>query len=93
MTTAEQIPPPKRGRGRPRSTPKFPLQSVILPPDRAGFKVAEVARLLGISESHAYVLVDRGEFVSFHIGSSRRITADSVAAFIQRQVAAEGRPA
>jgi hypothetical protein len=90
MTTNQ--PAPKRRRGRPRGTVKAPT-TVELPPGRAGLKVAEVAHVLGISPSQAYVLADRGEFETFHIGTRRLITADSVAAFVDRQIAAEGRPA
>jgi excisionase family DNA binding protein len=45
--------------------------------------------LLGISRAQVYVLLDAGEFASFHIGRSHRITADSVQAFIRRRIAAE----
>ena len=43
-----------------------------------------------IAVANANLVIGRGEFVSFHIGRSHRIRADSVAAFIDRQVAAEG---
>ena len=36
-----------------------------------------------------YLILGRGELVSFHIGRLRRITAESVDAYIARQVAAE----
>jgi excisionase family DNA binding protein len=52
-----------------------------------------VAEMLAISRPWFYELIKRGEFVSFHIGKNRRITANSIADFIDRQVAAEGRSA
>ena len=91
LTLTATATPPKRGRGRPRGSTKTP--TVVVPVGRAGLTPAEVATTLAISLSQVYVLLDRGEFVSFHIGSSRRITADSVVAFIERQVAAEGQTA
>jgi excisionase family DNA binding protein len=63
--------------------------AITLPPGRAGFTPAEVADLLGISRVYVYQLIQRGELVSFHLGRAHRITADSVADLIERQVAAE----
>lgn len=62
---------------------------VTLPPDRAGFTVTEVATMLAISQAHVYVMMDRGELISFHIGRKRRITADSIRDYITRQVATD----
>lgn len=64
-------------------------QTITLPAGRAGFTPAEVAASLAISRAQVYVLLDRGELASFHIGNSCRITADSLAAYIERQLAAE----
>jgi excisionase family DNA binding protein len=66
---------------------------VTLPAGRAGFTPTEVAEALAISRAHVYTLMDAGELVSFHIGRARRITADSLADYIARQVAAEDRSA
>lgn len=67
--------------------------AVSLPAGRAGFTPAEAAEVLGISPRHVYNLMDRGELVSFHLGRARRITADSLADLIARQVAAEDQSA
>ncbi len=63
--------------------------AITLPEGRAGFTPVEVANLLGISRAQVYILLDAGEFTSFHIGRSHRITADSVAAYVDRRIAAE----
>ncbi len=49
--------------------------------------------MLAISRPWVYHLMNEGELVSFHIGKNRRITANSIADYIDRQVAAEGRSA
>ena len=67
--------------------------SVALPPGRVGLTIAEVAEIVAVSPSQVYVLLEHGDLVSFHVGASRRILADSVAAYIERQVAAEGQTA
>jgi excisionase family DNA binding protein len=67
--------------------------AITLPPGRAGFTPAEVADVLGISVAYVYILIKRGELVSFHLGRAHRVTSDSVADLIERQVAAEGKPA
>jgi excisionase family DNA binding protein len=67
--------------------------TVTLPPNRAGFTPYEVAEMLAISRPWVYELIKRGELVSFHIGKNRRITADSITSYVDRQVAAEGRSA
>jgi excisionase family DNA binding protein len=63
--------------------------TITLPAGRAGFTPQEVADLLGVSRVYIYTLIQRGELVSFHLGRAHRITADSVADLIERQVAAE----
>jgi excisionase family DNA binding protein len=73
------------------SAARAPTESVTitLPAGRAGFTTMEVAELLGISRVHVYNLLNAGEFVSFHIGRSRRITADSLADYVNHRIAAE----
>ena len=58
---------------------------------RAALTPAEVADLLGMSRQWVYILLDRRELVGFHIGRKRRVTVASVAAYVDRQVAAEQR--
>jgi excisionase family DNA binding protein len=67
--------------------------AVTLPPGRAGFTPQEVADLLGISRVYVYELLKRGDLTGFHLGRAHRVTADSVAALIDRQIAAEGQSA
>jgi excisionase family DNA binding protein len=67
--------------------------AITLPAGRAGFTPAEVADALAVSVAYVYTLMERGELVSFHLGRARRITADSLADLIARQVAAEDKPA
>ena len=45
-------------------------------------RVGEVAQLLSISKSYAYILVKRGEITSIHIGKSRRIRVEDLDQFI-----------
>ncbi len=63
--------------------------AITLPPGKAGIAPIEVAEALSISRVYVYNLMERGEFTTFHVGRSRRISTESVADFIERQVAAE----
>jgi excisionase family DNA binding protein len=89
--------PSKRARAvTKRTTPATSTvgrSAVTLPPGRAGFTPREVAEMLAISLAYVYVLMDRGELVSFHLGRARRITGDSLADLIARRIAAEDQSA
>ena len=49
-------------------------------------KVGEVAQLLSISKSYAYILVKRGEITSIHIGKSRRIRVEDLDQFVSNNI-------
>jgi excisionase family DNA binding protein len=63
--------------------------AVVLPPGRAGFTPDEAAEALAVSRSQIYELLKRGDLIGFHIGRAHRITAVSLAEYVDRQVAAE----
>lgn len=48
-------------------------------------RVPEVARLLGVSRTRAYVLVQRGELPAIRIGQSVRVSRRALEAWIERQ--------
>jgi excisionase family DNA binding protein len=48
----------------------------------------EASRLLSIGESTLYALLRAGELQSFRIGNARRISTQSIADYITRQLAA-----
>jgi excisionase family DNA binding protein len=50
----------------------------------------EASRLLSIGESTLYALLRAGELQSFRIGNARRISTQSIADYITRQLAARG---
>ena len=92
MTTTDT----PRKRGRPRGSTKTASQptpdtTISLPPGKAGLTPDEVANALGISRAQVYVMLDAGDFVSFHIGRKRRVLASSVQEYVERRIAAEGR--
>jgi excisionase family DNA binding protein len=45
------------------------------------------AHVLGVSRSKFYVLIDKGELRAVRIGRARRVTAESVDAFVERRIA------
>jgi excisionase family DNA binding protein len=52
------------------------------------FTATQVAKIMGISRSQVYVLLNRGQLGSVHIGRSRRITRAQVDEFISDLTAA-----
>jgi excisionase family DNA binding protein len=46
------------------------------------YRPTEVASLLGISRSQIYVLMNRGELASLHVGRCRRISHKHIDEFI-----------
>ena len=46
------------------------------------FTAAQVAKIMGISRSQVYVLLNKGQLGSVYIGRSRRITREQVDEFI-----------
>lgn len=52
------------------------------------FTAAQVAKIMGISRSQVYVLLNKGQLGSIHIGRSRRITREQVDEFISNLTAA-----
>lgn len=63
------------------------------PAERAGYKIDEIGASLAISRAQVYKLIRAGELNVFHIGRSPRVTPQSLADYIDRQLAAERRPA
>lgn len=47
------------------------------------FSPAEAAKLLNISRSQVYILLNEGRLKSVHIGRSRRITKDALISFVE----------
>lgn len=47
------------------------------------FTPAEAARIMGISRSQMYILMNKGQLKSVHIGRSRRIALGHIDAFIE----------
>jgi excisionase family DNA binding protein len=47
------------------------------------FTPAEAAKLMGISRSQVYILMNRGQLKSVHIGRSRRIARGHIDSFIE----------
>lgn len=47
------------------------------------FTPAEAARIMGISRSQVYILMNRGQLKSVHIGRSRRIALGHIDSFIE----------
>lgn len=58
---------------------------------RGTLSVEEAAHYLGISRSHAWELISRGELPSFHIGRRRRLSVETLRNWIRSQEAAENR--
>jgi excisionase family DNA binding protein len=52
------------------------------------FTATQVAKIMGISRSQVYVLLNKGQLGSVHIGRSRRITRGQVDEFISELQAA-----
>lgn len=52
--------------------------------ERIFFSPATVARLLDISQSAVYNLLDRGELRAIRIGRSRRVAREDLEAFVAR---------
>ena len=52
-------------------------------------KVAEIAKLLGVTPQHIYKMAARGSIPSFRISGSVRFDPDEVATWLQRKQAPE----
>lgn len=52
---------------------------------KLAFTVQEAARLLSLSRSHVYELIQSGKIDSIKIGRSRRITANQLELYLTRQ--------
>jgi hypothetical protein len=63
---------------KPRGTE--PLKQLLVNP-------REAWRLLACSNTHGYALLKAGELESFHDGRSRKITVQSINAYIKRKLA------
>ena len=55
-------------------------------PRRLSYTIEEAAVALAVSRMTIYDLMGRGELETFHIGRARRITADSLEAFVARSI-------
>jgi len=55
------------------------------------FTVREAAERLSVGPTTIYELLKRGELAAVRIGADRRIPADAIIAFLQRQVIGSGR--
>jgi excisionase family DNA binding protein len=66
--------------------PRSRRQSVAVTPLIVAPNVA--AQMLGVSRSHLYELLKRGELVSFADGGARRVLVSSITDYIERKVAA-----
>lgn len=53
---------------------------------------AQVAEMLGISQSKVYYLIADGEIPSVRIGTSRRVTAEALKHFVQQLSEISDRP-
>jgi excisionase family DNA binding protein len=49
------------------------------------YRVSTVAHMLDVSRSKAYQLIEQNEITAVRIGSSLRISAEALAAFVQRK--------
>lgn len=52
-------------------------------------KVAEIAKLLGVTPQHIYKMAARGSIPSFRISGAVRFDPDEVAAWLQRKQTSE----
>lgn len=62
----------------------------IVDPEALAVSPDEAARMLRCSRPYLYRLLDKGEFQTFMLGQARRITVDSIKAYIARRIAAGG---
>lgn len=53
--------------------------------DRSTLTPAEAAKHLGMSRTHLYKLLDRGEILSHHVGRDRRIRVVDLVAFEEKR--------
>lgn len=53
------------------------------------FTPAQAAKIMGVSRSHVYVLMNQGRLDSVSIGRCRRITKDQMNKFIESLVSLE----
>lgn len=58
--------------------------------ERLLYRIPEAAAMLGMSRTVIYELLTAGELSAVHIGSSVRITADSLRHFVARLEKKEG---
>jgi excisionase family DNA binding protein len=62
------------------------MQPHTSPPDRLLLRPTEVAETLGVGRSKAYELIAAGTIPSIRLGSSLRVPADALRAWIARQL-------
>lgn len=55
--------------------------------DRLVVKIPTACRMLDVSRTRIYVLMDAGELQSFKDGKSRKITVASIRAYVARRLA------
>lgn len=55
--------------------------------NRKLLRVAEAARLASISRSHAYALINKGEWPSVSLGRSRRVPAEWLDRWVNERLA------
>jgi excisionase family DNA binding protein len=60
--------------------------------DRLLYRPAEVGELIGVSRARAYELIASGMIPSIRIGSSIRVPADALRAWINQQLADRKEP-
>jgi excisionase family DNA binding protein len=53
------------------------------------YRVPEVARSLGLSQSQTYELIAEGQIKSVTVGRSRRVTAGAIDAFVRAREKAQ----
>ncbi|WP_327137164.1 helix-turn-helix domain-containing protein [Streptomyces sp. NBC_01340] len=60
--------------------------TTAMPPSHEALKVPEVMTALRLSRSKVYELIRSRQLASFTVGRARRISPDSLRAFIQEQI-------
>ena len=59
--------------------------------ERLTYSVEEASRLLGISRSHAYSLIEKGEIPYIKLGKCKRITAAGIAQVLKGETTRTGK--
>lgn len=81
------------GRRRPEVDGSPIVNLTIQADDRLLLTVVEAARRLGISRSLLYELLATGEIEAIHVGRLRRIPADALTDYVDRQRVGRPEPA